>query len=163
MCRCFQQWVLEHSHTNKPGSGRHCASSFGCRNSIQGRNPDTKVHLLCHKDCWEYSACSRSQSTCAYSISRLPLTLRHHQTRLLWCRESVDWRVEWRSVVFSDESRFCLYASGGRTSVRRRPGNHHLPDCIHSTTHRTHLRFNTVGAISYNSRSHWVFLESKVK
>ena len=33
----------------------------------------------------------------------------HHDTAkhvLLWCRESVNWRVEWNSVVFSDESRF---------------------------------------------------------
>ena len=54
-------------------------------------------------------------------LARLPLTPGHHQAQLLWRRERVDWRVEWRSVVFSDESRFCLYASEGRTRVRRRP------------------------------------------
>ena len=48
----------------------------------------------------------------------------------LWCRERVDWRMEWRSVVFSDESRFCLYASDGHTRVRHRPGERHLPKCI---------------------------------
>ena len=36
----------------------------------------------------------------------------------------------WRSVVFNDESRFCLYASDWRTRVRRRPCERHLPDCI---------------------------------
>ena len=44
-------------------------------------------------------------------VARPSLTQRHHQVRLLWCRERVDWRVEWRSVVFSDENRFCLYVS----------------------------------------------------
>ena len=38
--------------------------------------------------------------------------------------------MEWRSVVFSDESRLCLYASDGRTRVRRRPGERRLPECI---------------------------------
>ena len=38
-------------------------------------------------------------------LPRLPLTPRHREERLLWCRERVNWRVEWRSVVFSDESR----------------------------------------------------------
>ena len=41
-------------------------------------------------------------------LARLPLTPRHRQARLLWCRETVDWRVQWLSAVFSDESKFCL-------------------------------------------------------
>ena len=47
----------------------------------------------------------------------LPLAPRHRQARLLCCRESVDWRVEWRSVVFSDESTLSLYVSDGHTRV----------------------------------------------
>ena len=34
----------------------------------------------------------------------IPLIPRHCQARLLWCHERVDWRVEWCSVVFNDES-----------------------------------------------------------
>ena len=64
-------------------------------------------------------------------LARLPLTPQHHQAWLLWCRERVDWRVEWRSVHFSDESNFCLYASDGRTRVWHRPGERHLAECIH--------------------------------
>ena len=69
--------------------------------------------------------------------------------------------MEWRSVVFSDESRFCLYMSDGRTHVRRRSGERHLPECIRPR-HRSRLRLHEVGAISYNSRSHLVFLQGKV-
>ena len=42
----------------------------------------------------------------------------------------VDWRVEWRSVVLSVESRLSLYVSDGHKRVRRRPGERHLPECI---------------------------------
>ena len=62
------------------------------------------------------------------SLARLPLTPQHYLARLLWCRERVNWRVEWRFVIFSDESRFCLYASDlsdrwGNTPEKPRPGN----------------------------------------
>ncbi|GBL76157.1 hypothetical protein AVEN_234440-1 [Araneus ventricosus] len=36
------------------------------------------------------------------------------------------WKTEWRSVVFFDESRFCLGASDGRVLVRR-PGERLQP------------------------------------
>ena len=52
-------------------------------------------------------------------LARLPLKPRHRQAWLLWYSERVYWRVEWRSVVSSDESRFCVYTSDGRTRERR--------------------------------------------
>ena len=39
---------------------------------------------------------------------RLPLTPYHRLQRLPWCRVRVKWDIRWHSVVFSDESRFCL-------------------------------------------------------
>ena len=63
------------------------------------------------------------------------ITPRHYQAWLFWCLQRVDWRVEWRSIVLSDENRFCLYASDV---------------CP------------TLGTISYNSRSHLVLLQGKV-
>ena len=38
--------------------------------------------------------------------------------------------MDWRSIVFSSDSKFCLYASDGRTRVRRRSGERHLLECI---------------------------------
>ena len=38
--------------------------------------------------------------------------------------------MEWHSVVFIEESRFCLYASDGYVHVQHKPGKHHLPECI---------------------------------
>ena len=53
-------------------------------------------------------------------LPRLQITQRQLEVRLLWYPERVDWRVEWRPVVFTGESRVCLYASGGRTHVLRK-------------------------------------------
>ena len=64
-------------------------------------------------------------------LARLPLELRHRQQGYFGCRERVIWRVEWHSVAFTDENRFCLYASNGHSRVRSRPGERHLLECIH--------------------------------
>ena len=90
-------------------------------------------------------------------LTRLSLTPRHGQARQIWC-ETVHWRVEWRSVVFSDESRFCVYVS---TRVWRRPGERHLPEYIRPR----HTGFTSgfmVWGPSVNSRSYLVFLQGKV-
>ncbi|GFX33632.1 uncharacterized protein TNCV_1932991 [Trichonephila clavipes] len=39
--------------------------------------------------------------------------------RYQWYHARDYWSMEWRSVVFSDESRFCLRASDGSVLVRR--------------------------------------------
>jgi transposase len=43
-----------------------------------------------------------------------------------WCRR-------WRKVVFSDESRFCLFHPDGRATVWRRVGERYHPDCVTPT------------------------------
>ena len=98
-------------------------------------------------------------------LARLPLTPWLRQARLLWCHERVDWRVEWCSVVFSDESRFCLYASNGHTRVQCRPGERYLPEWIRPRHISPTSGFMMWGGrgISYNLRSHLVFLQGKVK
>ena len=68
---------------------------------------------------------------------------------LVWCRDRDYWRVEWHSVVFSDESRFFLYASAGSTHVRHRPCDWYFR--VHSPMiHMPYLRLHGVGTISYN-------------
>ena len=76
------------------------------------------LHLLCHQGplgivCFQQD----SDHVCLWPGYHL-----HRQARLLCCREIVVWRIEWRSIFFSDEIRFYLYASDGRTRVRLRPG-----------------------------------------
>ncbi|GBM71249.1 hypothetical protein AVEN_130473-1 [Araneus ventricosus] len=55
-------------------------------------------------------------------VARIPLTPDHCRLRREWCQARVHWRTEWRSVVCSDQSRFCLGASDGHLLVRRKPG-----------------------------------------
>ena len=51
------------------------------------------------------------------------LTPRHRAARLDFAREHRDWQVHhWRSVLFSDESRFTLNGCDGRVRVWRRQG-----------------------------------------
>ena len=94
-------------------------------------------------------------------LARLPLTPQHCQAWLLWCVERVDWRVEWLSVVFSDESIFCLYASDGRKCVWHRPGERHLLKCIRPW-HTGPTSDLMVWGSSVTTRSHiWCFCKVK--
>ncbi|GBM39405.1 hypothetical protein AVEN_97022-1 [Araneus ventricosus] len=61
--------------------------------------------------------------------------------------------MEWRSVVFSDEIRFCLGASDGRVLVRRRPGEHLQPTRLRPRHTGPAPGVMVWGAISYDSRS----------
>ena len=115
------------------------------------------THCTCcvTKDHWETPATAGLRSR--VPLARLPLTPRHREAR----RERVDWRVEWRSVFFNDESRFCLYASDGRTRLRRRPGERHLPECI-QPPHTGPISGLTVWGPSVTTRGHiWCFCRVK--
>ena len=63
--------------------------------------------------------------------SRVPakkpcLSQRHGAARLQFARNHVRWnRQQWRTVTFSDESRFCLRHIDGRLRVWRRNGERH--------------------------------------
>ncbi|GBM25073.1 hypothetical protein AVEN_96654-1 [Araneus ventricosus] len=63
-------------------------------------------------------------------VACIPLTPNYCRLRRQWCQTRTHWRTEWRSVVFSDESRFCLGANNGRVLVRRRPGERLQPTCL---------------------------------
>ena len=162
---------MEHSQTRRPGSGR--PSSTDARQDRHIMLPVVAARTTSRENTWAHVAPAVSPRAIGNSqlaaglrlrvpLARLPLTPRHRQVRLLCCRESVHWRVEWRSVVFSDESRFCLYPSNGHTRVRRRPDERHLPECIRSRQTGPISGFIICGVISYNLQSDLVFLQGKV-
>ena len=66
---------------------------------------------------------------------RKPLLLpRHKAARLQWAKEHKDWTVEkWNSVVWSDESKFNVFHSDGRTYVRRRKSEEFDERCVVGT------------------------------
>ena len=91
-----------------------------------------------------------------------PLTLRHRTHRLQWCMERRNWTHEWRRIVFSNESRFCLWRSDGRIRIRRRPEERLHPDCIVERHVGRTPGIMIWGAISYNSRSPLVVVQGSL-
>ena len=64
-------------------------------------------------------------------VRRNVLTPRHLAERMQWCQQRVRWtRARWRTVLFSDESRFLLSRADGRTRVYRRRGERYAPNCV---------------------------------
>lgn len=55
---------------------------------------------------------------------RVPmLTVRHRRARLAYAHQHIDWSIrKWNNVLFTDESRFCLYGDDRRPRVWRRVG-----------------------------------------
>ena len=54
------------------------------------------------------------------------LTLRHQ-----WATEHQRWRLlQWRNILFSDESRFCLERRDGRVLVYRRRNERYADACV---------------------------------
>jgi transposase len=59
------------------------------------------------------------------------ITQANARLRLQWCKARRQWTVEqWKSIMWSDESRYMLWRSDGRVWTWRMPGERHLQDCI---------------------------------
>ena len=55
----------------------------------------------------------------------------HRRNRLRWSQQHLRWtQREWRQVLFSDESRFCVDAPDGRERVWRRRGERFTDNCV---------------------------------
>lgn len=68
---------------------------------------------------------------------RIPLSPTHKAVRKNWCPDHLTWTQEqWRSVLWSDESRFSLDFHDGRIHVHRLSGERFSPCCI--TEHNRH-------------------------
>ncbi|GBN99014.1 hypothetical protein AVEN_29717-1, partial [Araneus ventricosus] len=85
-------------------------------------------------------------------VACISTTPNHCRLRREWCQAGAHWRTEWRSVVFSNESRFCLGASDGRMLVRR-PGERLQPTCLRPRHTGPTPGVMVWRAISYDSRS----------
>ncbi|CAH1960067.1 unnamed protein product [Acanthoscelides obtectus] len=85
-----------------------------------------------------------------------------HLPWLDWCRQRSLWDQEWNSIVFSDESRFCLGMHDGRARVRRRRGERRNPQFfVERHVHHT-VGVMVWGAIAYGSRSPLIFIRGNM-
>lgn len=79
------------------------------------------------------------------------LTVRHKGERLDWARQRQAWRLRnWRKVLWTDESRFCLYHTDGRARVRRLPGERYIDPCVQTTVAGGGGSVMVWGAFSYD-------------
>jgi transposase len=92
----------------------------------------------------------------------LPLTPNHRRQRLAWCNERIAWDEQWNSVIFSDESRFCLGMHDGRRRMRRLRGERrNFAFSIERPVART-VGVMVWGAICFGSRSRLVFIQGNL-
>ncbi|KFM75199.1 Transposable element Tcb1 transposase, partial [Stegodyphus mimosarum] len=86
-------------------------------------------------------------------LRRLPLTPQHRRQRLEWYRTGAMWMTEWRNVVFSDESRFCLFSDSRYICVWLRRGDRSNPVLTVERPTSRQRGIMVWGAIAYDSRS----------
>lgn len=59
------------------------------------------------------------------------LTQHHRRERLHWAQQRQNWHQrQWRTVIFSDESRYCISGADGRARVWRRSGERFDDECV---------------------------------
>lgn len=62
------------------------------------------------------------------------LTAAHRRARLQFARDHVNWTLDqWRAVLFSDETRVCLFCNDRRRRVYRKQGERFAQACIQET------------------------------
>lgn len=89
---------------------------------------------------------------------RLPLTREHKAIRLHWCQDRQYWVPEWNEIFFSDESRFCLWHSDGRSRIRRPRGQRQNLQFVQRRHTALTPGVMVWGAIRYGRRSRLVFI-----
>ena len=94
-----------------------------------------------------------------------PLSPEHRATRLQWAQQHQHWSAlrQWRHVVFSDESRFCVFHLDGRLRVRRSPNTRYSNES--ARVHVTPFGGGSImvwGAISWNHKSALVVIDGNL-
>ena len=165
----FQQWSVEHFHTCRPGSGwLHSTDTqqdqhIVCEKQwLPEQNPGKKsrhmLHLLSHQGqlgtlCLQQD----SDHMCLWPGYHLHHDTVKHSYSVAMKESTGERNGTLLSLVMS------LYANDGHTHVWRRPGVHHLQECFCSWHTGPSSNFMVWEAVSYNSLSHLLFLQDKVK
>lgn len=89
------------------------------------------------------------------------LTATHKRNRLNFCRNHQGWDEEqWKSVLFSDESRFLLNKNDRRVLVMRRPGERFAPCTIREVDKFGGGSVMVWGGIQFNGRTELVLVRN---
>jgi len=88
---------------------------------------------------------------------------RHRRARLQWARQHLRFRqAQWRNVLFTDESRFQLYAADGRQRVYRRHGERYANNCVIQRQAYGGGGLMVWGGISLRHRTDLVFIQGNL-
>lgn len=91
------------------------------------------------------------------------LTRRHRQLRREWTGQHARWiQVQWNSVLFTDESRFCLRRGDGRERVYRRRGERFADACVRQVDRFGGGSVMVWGGITFNNRTDLVFVDGNL-
>lgn len=140
--RAYARYLDTNSFKRRPGSGRPRRTNenddrFIVLNSLRDRH---RTAVQIRNNLRDVHNCNVSVDTVRRRLaeqnlfSRRPaavpfLTGRHRVARLNFAVAHRDWNyADWGKVLFSDESRFCLYSPDGRERVYRRRGER-FADC----------------------------------
>lgn len=93
---------------------------------------------------------------------RLPMTQQHKDDRLQWSQNRQHWEHEWENIVFSDESRFCLWNSDGRLRIRRPRGQRQNLQFVQRRHTAQTPSVMVWGAIRYGGRSPLTFIQGNL-
>ena len=91
------------------------------------------------------------------------LTPIRRRRRLLWTQQRVNWtQRRWNTVLFSDESRFCIDRPDGRERVWRRRGERYANCCIRERDRWGGPSVMVWAGISFHHRTPLVVLEGNL-
>ena len=89
------------------------------------------------------------------------LTPHRREARYRWCRRVQRWTLQqWGSVLFSDESRFCVNRADGRERVWRRRGERYANCCVREADRWGGGSVMVWGAISLRHRTPLVVVDN---
>ena len=169
--RLCQRFAVTNSVADRPRTGRQ---------RVTTRNQDHRIRLAHLRDRFKTATSTARDTTGRHRqrisgqtvrrrlkesrlIARRPyrgpvLTRRHRTQRLQWARGHLQWnRLRWRGVLFSDESRFHLSRSDGRTRIWRHRGERYASCCVEEVDRFGGGSMMTWAAVSfhYKSRLHF--------
>lgn len=91
------------------------------------------------------------------------LTPAHRQRRLQWSRRHSRWnRVQWQSVLFTDECKIDLNRADGRMRIWRRHGERYADNCVAEANRWGGGSIMVWAGISYNSKTNLHIFEGPV-
>lgn len=135
MLRCWQKYSNEHSYTHRSDSGQLCSTDsrhvirVSLAQKAKQSNSDCKNVKA---DRWECLLAAWLKAHVLLTIFTTP----HHCTSLQLRRKMSIWGIKWCSVVFIDNNRWHLHASGDHLWLWKRYAERYLPKCIRLTLNK---------------------------